>query len=92
MKVVLEVVDGIDKGKRFEIERNEPDNISAGRSKKDYAFFGDENSQLQISGKDIYLSRWHFLLQIRPPNCYIRHIGQTNPTYINLVIFNNFLL
>lgn len=83
MKVVLEVVDGIDKGKRFEIERNEPDNISAGRSKKDYAFFGDENSQLQISGKDKYLSRWHFLLQIRPPNCYIRHIGQTNPTYIN---------
>lgn len=83
MKVVLEVIEGIDKGEKFVIKRNESDNIIVGRSKRTHSQFQDKYSQLQITKEDLYFSRWHFLLQIRPPHCYIRDTGSTNHTYVN---------
>lgn len=68
---------------RFEIERNEADNIIVGRSSQSSPKFTNEDSQLQVDRNDHYLSRWHFLLQIRSPNCYIIDIGSLNHTYVN---------
>ncbi len=83
MKIILEITQGTDKGKKFEIERQEPDNLTVGRSDQNCSNLDDRCSQFQIAKGDLYLSRWHLLLQLRPPNCYVRDMGSTNHTYVN---------
>jgi len=85
MRVTLEVIEGHrkDRGKRLEITRTEPDNITAGRSARKFGKFKEGHAQIQVSHYDLRVSRWHFMLMIRPPNCYIRDIGSTNHTFVN---------
>ena len=46
MKIILEEVEGKKKGLRFEIERDEADNIIVGRSSRPNPKFSSEDSQL----------------------------------------------
>ena len=85
MKVALEIINGYrnDRGKQFEITRTEPDNITMGRSAAKSAQFGEEHAHVQISAEDLRLSRWHFMILVRPPNCYMCDMGSANHTYVN---------
>ena len=73
MKVVLEVVEGPETGRRFEF--SEADSFLVGRSPKAH-FILDALADRQIS-------RNHFLLDIRPPQCIIQDLGSTNGTFVN---------
>lgn len=83
MQVVLEELGDKRSGVKFVIERCEADNIIVGRASQLNPKFSNEDSQLQIDKNDGYLSRWHFLLQIRKPNCFISDLGSLNHTYVN---------
>lgn len=83
MKLILEEIGDKESGMKFEIERHKADNIVVGRSSQPNPKFSNEDFQLQIAKNDQYLSRWHFLLQMRAPNCYISDIGSVNKTYVN---------
>lgn len=75
MKIQLEVIEGPHKGKTFVF--TEPDCFLVGRDAPGcHAHFRLEK------GKDMYVSRNHFLLEIRPPNCFIRDNQSTNGTYL----------
>lgn len=93
MRVNLEVIDGQkeDIGKRFEILGRESEGIIVGRSAYKSPKFGEEYSQIQISRGDPHLSRWHFMLIAKPPNCYIHDIGSTNHTYVNDFKIENYI-
>lgn len=85
MKLLLEVKKGprADIGRSFTIERTEPDNITVGRSARKTDILGEDYPHIQISSDDLRLSRWHFMLQLRPPNCFVADIGSANHTFIN---------
>ena len=74
MEVILKIVDGPEKGKEFHF--NEADNFLIGR--KDPT----SKAHLNISPEDRYVSRHHFMIEVRPPNIVIRDQGSTNGTYI----------
>jgi len=71
MKVQLSIIEGPRKGERFEFDQ--PDCFLVGRSLQ---------SHFQLSQDDLYVSRNHFLLEIRPPYCYIRDNKSTNGTFV----------
>lgn len=74
MKVNLTVMEGTDKGKVFSFD--EPENFLLGRS-------ADKSKEhLLLSPDDTYVSRNHFLLEINPPDCFIRDAGSLNGTFI----------
>lgn len=85
MNVILEITDGSrkDRGKRFDLARSEPDNITVGRSARPSEKHGEPYPHIQLSADDLRLSRWHFMLMFRPPSCYICDMGSTNTTYVN---------
>lgn len=71
MKVQLSVIEGPAKGAQFEFDR--ADCFLVGRS---------HQSHFKLSQDDLYVSRNHFLLEIRPPYCYIRDNKSTNGTFV----------
>src|SRR3989338_7642866 len=74
MKVVLRIEEGPEKGREIPFE--EADNYLIGRA--------DPQSQadLNIGPEDEYVSRNHFYIEVRPPNCLIRDNQSTNGTYV----------
>jgi len=85
MEITLEVTKGevLDRGKQFAISGTEPDNVTAGRSSRESEKFGERLPHIQIPSRDLRLSRWHFMIQMRPPNAYICDIGSANHTCVN---------
>lgn len=71
MKIKLSIIEGPRKGEQFEFDQ--PDCFLVGRSPQ---------SHFQLSQDDPYVSRNHFLLEIRPPYCYIRDNKSTNGTFV----------
>lgn len=69
--VVIEVTEGPHRSLRFEI--NEHTTLLAGRS---------TSAQLCLKD-DPYFSRFHFRLELNPPNCYFVDLGSKNGTEIN---------
>lgn len=77
MKIEFKVVKGPYKGTILTYEATEPDRIIVGRD--------GEGCQAHLRlerGKDMYVSRNHFLMEIRPPNCFIMDSTSKNKTYI----------
>lgn len=74
-KLILTVIEGPEQGKPFEFI--EQDNFLLGRDAEEgcYAHF-------RLSRDDKYVSRNHFLLEINPPDCYLRDAGSKNGTFI----------
>lgn len=74
MRVVLSVIEGPQKGKKFEF--SEPDNFLLGRDSE------GSKAHFRLNNDDTCISRNHFLLEINPPDCYIRDAGSLNGTFI----------
>lgn len=74
MKVNLTVTEGIEKGRSFSFD--EPENFLLGRTAE------GSKAHLRLSSDDTYVSRNHFLLEINPPDCFIRDAGSLNGTFI----------
>lgn len=72
MKMILEVMEGHEKGRKFEFDR--PDRFLVGRSPQ---------AHFQLNQEDLYVSRYHFFLTVNPPFCYIKDLQSTNGTYVN---------
>jgi len=85
MNITLEITKGesSDRKKQFALSGLEPDNVTAGRSSRKSEKLGGKDPHIQISSRDLRLSRWHFMIQRRPPNAYICDIGSANHTYVN---------
>lgn len=71
--VRLEVSTGPEAGRTFEFDR--PDSFLVGRSRKAHLRLGSE--------ADPYVSRAHFLLDIRPPRVLMTDLGSKNGTLVN---------
>ncbi|MBI5631903.1 MAG: protein kinase [Nitrospirae bacterium] len=74
MKVKLTVTEGTEKGRSFSFD--EPENFLLGRTAE------GSKAHLRLSPDDTYVSRNHFLLEINPPDCFIRDAGSLNGTFI----------
>ncbi|QWR76724.1 FHA domain-containing serine/threonine-protein kinase [Candidatus Magnetomonas plexicatena] len=73
MKVTLDVTAGPNTGERFIF--TESDTFLVGRSRK---------AHLRLNKKDdLFISRTHFILEIRRNICYITDINSTNGTLVN---------
>lgn len=70
-RVMLHVVSGPHAGARFEFSRHET--LVVGRSRR---------VQLRLAD-DPYFSRFHFRLEIRPPECYLLDLGSRNGIRVN---------
>ncbi|MGD0885239.1 MAG: protein kinase [Thermodesulfovibrionales bacterium] len=68
------MVDGPEKGKTFHF--HEPENFLLGRNAE------GSRAHLRLSPEDSFVSRNHFLLEINPPDCFIRDAGSLNGTFI----------
>src|SRR6185295_18962476 len=71
MRVSLNVVAGPQTGRSFTFDQH--DTFMIGRS---------ENAQFCLP-HDRYFSRHHCLLEIAPPQAFLRDLGSTNGTYVN---------
>ncbi|MCS6874793.1 MAG: serine/threonine-protein kinase [Pyrinomonadaceae bacterium] len=71
MKVVLRVIEGPHRGKAFTFDQ--PDTFLIGRSETAHLCLPD----------DPYFSRHHCLLEISPPQVFLRDLDSTNGTYVN---------
>lgn len=76
MNVTLTIIDGPQKGKVFQF--NEPDNFLLGRDNE------GSKAHFRLNNDDTQVSRNHFLLEINPPDCFIRDAGSLNGTFIAL--------
>lgn len=75
VKTQLDVIEGPYKGESFSF--SEPDCFLVGRDAPDC------KAHFRLSpSKDMYVSRNHFLLEVRPPRCYIRDNKSTNGTFV----------
>jgi pSer/pThr/pTyr-binding forkhead associated (FHA) protein len=74
MNITLTVIEGPQKGKKFEF--CEPDNFLLGRDDP------SSNAHFRLNNDDTQISRNHFLLEINPPDCFIRDAGSLNGTFI----------
>lgn len=72
MKVILKVIEGPDTGRSFEFDR--PNTFLVGRSRQ---------THYTLSKDDNYVSRKHFMIEVAPPNCYLKDFGSKNGTYVN---------
>ena len=72
MKVILTVIQGPEKGRKFEFDK--PDRFLVGRS---------QQAHFQLTQADGFISRQHFILEIRPPLCHLKDLQSTNHTYVN---------
>lgn len=73
-KVILTVIEGPEAGKAFGF--TEQDNFLLGRNAE------GSHAHFRLSPEDRYVSRDHFLLEINPPDGYLRDAGSKNGTYI----------
>jgi len=71
MRVTLKVIEGPHKGRTFTFDQ--PDTFLIGRA---------ESAHLCLP-EDKYFSRHHCLLEISPPQVFLRDLGSTNGTYVN---------
>jgi serine/threonine-protein kinase len=71
MRVILDVMEGPQKGRSFVFERH--DTFIVGRSRFVHCPMPEDRA----------LSRDHFLIEINPPQCELRDLGSTNGTYVN---------
>ncbi len=74
MQIILTVIAGPQKGKKFEFA--EPDNFLLGRDN------AGSKAHFRLNNDDTQVSRNHFLLEINPPDCFIRDAGSLNGTFI----------
>src|SRR4051794_30082127 len=72
MKVTLKVIEGPHLGAEFTFDQYA--SFVVGRHRR---------SQFQLSLKDPYLSRLHFYLEIKPPQCFLVDLRSSNHTYVN---------
>ena len=72
MKVTLKVIEGPHLGTEFSFDQYA--SFVVGRHRK---------SQFWLSLKDPYLSRLHFYLEIKPPQCVLVDLHSSNHTYVN---------
>ncbi len=76
MRVVLEVIDSENAsmiGQRFVFDQHQT--FVVGRKK-------NERVQFRIP-EDPYFSRYHMMIEVNPPHCYIRDLGSRNGTKVN---------
>lgn len=73
MKMCLEVIDGPEKGRRFEFDH--ADSFLVGRSPRAH-FVLDPRADRKIS-------RTHCLLDFRPPRCLLQDLESRNGTFVN---------
>lgn len=73
-KVNLTVIKGPEQGQIFEF--TEQDNFLLGRDAP------GSHAHFRLGTKDMFVSRNHFLLEINPPDCYLRDAGSLNGTFI----------
>jgi serine/threonine-protein kinase len=71
MKITLKVIAGPHTGREFAFDR--PDTFLIGRTPKAHFSLPD----------DRYFSRHHCLIEIVPPQCFLRDLGSTNGTFVN---------
>jgi phage terminase large subunit-like protein len=71
MKIMLKVVSGPHTGREFTFDQ--PDTFLIGRT---------QNAHLSLPG-DRFFSRNHCLIEIVPPQCFLRDLGSTNGTFVN---------
>ncbi len=71
MSVVLEVTRGRHAGREFKLDGHET--FMVGRGNK---------VQFRILG-DRFFSRYHFMIEANPPECFLRDLGSTNGTFVN---------
>jgi len=71
MRVTLHVVEGPQTGRDFTFDQH--DTFMIGRS---------EDAQFCLP-QDRFFSRHHCILEIAPPQCFLRDLGSTNGTYVN---------
>src|SRR5262245_20781531 len=71
MRVILDVLEGPQKGRSFVFERY--DTFIVGRSRFVHCPMPE----------DLALSRDHFMIEINPPQCELRDLGSTNGTFVN---------
>jgi serine/threonine-protein kinase len=72
MRITLTVTEGPHQGKSFTFE--EHDNFIVGRSLR---------AHFQLAVKDKYFSRYHFLVEVNPPQCRLLDLNSRNGTYVN---------
>ena len=71
MRVTLHVVAGPQTGREFTFDQH--DTFMIGRS---------EDAQFCLP-QDRFFSRHHCILEIAPPQCFLRDLGSTNGTFVN---------
>jgi serine/threonine-protein kinase len=74
MDITLIVIEGSQKGMRFDF--SEPDTFLLGRDNT------GSTAHFRLNNDDTQVSRNHFLLEINPPDCFIRDAGSLNGTFI----------
>jgi hypothetical protein len=74
MDITLIVIEGPQKWKRFDF--SEPDTFLLGRDNV------GSTAHFRLNNDDTQVSRNHFLLEINPPDCFIRDAGSLNGTFI----------
>lgn len=72
MKVVLEVIEGPHAGHRWEFRNH--DNFIVGRSSQ---------AHFRLPSTDMTFSRFHFLIEMNPPNCRLIDMASRNGTFLN---------
>ena len=80
MPVILEVTDGPHAGQKFEFDRHAA--FIVGRS--------PEAACAMV--KDLFLSRFHFLIEYQSPTCFLRDMGSRNGTKVNGELAGEILL
>jgi serine/threonine-protein kinase len=72
MRVTLTVTDGPHQGRTFAFEQH--DNFLVGRGSR---------AHFRLRTKDKYFSRYHFLVEVNPPQCRLMDLNSRNGTYVN---------
>ena len=76
MRVILEVIEGPHTGESFEFDQR--GTLVLGRKKN------KKNKRVDVRiANDPYLSRYHLMMEVSPPDCFLRDIGSTNGTRVN---------
>ena len=78
MRVILDVVEGPNRGKSFAFDRRQIEFIGRAMDCGAYCL-----------AEDVEVSRKHALLDVNPPRCSIRDLGSKNHTFINGRKVNN---
>lgn len=81
MRVIMRVVEGPEVGREYVFPAegesgDEPTNILVGREDVEC------QAHWRLSPRDPTVSRAHFTLEVRPPNCYVQDNGSLNGVYL----------